>query len=263
MPDYPTMVLNIFLLIAPFLFAATCFIGIVVLFFGVIFLFVKKHRGISTKVAQDLSQSSEEYFAEVRPQLLPWKVTAPTDFSAYLEYSSHAGRGRVYARGKVKSIDDPDAAGWLAFDLSIEKFRGRLMLKSGECCWQLKFMGLTARETPVEVESVLLGIIKQAQQEVLLLSPEKRPVGRYLQHQLLGGLGGLTKFTQTPYWGSVEINGRSLAELNRNPILLKPLTGNASPPPLVKNLVANLTVEEERWLVALVGWEILYRTVTR
>jgi hypothetical protein len=263
MPDHPNNLLNLILAIAPCLVMAVCFVGIAALFFGVVFLFFKKSRAISTQAAQDLSQSSDEYFAEVTPQLLPWEATAPADLSAYLEYSSHAGRGRVHARGKVKSLSRPDAPGWLAFDLHIENFKGTMILKSAECDWQLQFLGLTAKETPVEVNGVPLGSIQQAREEILLLSADDRAIGRYRQHQLLGGLGGLTKYAQTPYFGPVELSGRCLAELNRNPILLKPLIGNASPPPLVKNLAANLTAEEEQWLVALVGWEILYRIVTR
>ncbi len=263
MPDDPNNLLTLILAISPCLVITIFFVGIAALLFGVFFLFFKKSRAISTQVAQDLSQSGDEYFAEVTPQLLPWEATALADLSAYLEYSSHAGRGRVHARGKVKSLSRPDAPGWLAFDLRIENFKGAMILKSAECDWQLQFLGLTAKETPVEVDGVPLGSIQQARQEVLLLSPDDRPIGCYRQYQLLGGLGGLTKRAQTPYFGPVELNGRFLAELNRNPILLKPLTGKALPPPLVKNLAANLTAEKEQWLVALVGWEILYRIVTR
>jgi hypothetical protein len=263
MSDNPSVLFNLILLIGSCLVGAVCFVGIAGLFFGVIALFIKKSRAISTQVSQDLSQSGDEYFAEVGPRLLPWEASAPGDFSAYLEYSSRAGRGRVFARGKVKSLTRPEAPGWLAFDLRIEGFKGVMILKSAESDWQLQFLGLTARKTPVEVEGVPLGSIQQAHKEVLLLSPDDQPIGRYQQHQLLGGLGGLTKWAQTPYFGSVALHGRSVADLNRNPILLKPRTGNAPPPPLVKNLAAFPTAEEEQWLVALVGWEILYRIVTR
>ena len=261
MPD-PNTLLNLIVTLAPCLVSAVCFVGIAVLVLGVIFLFFRKFRSVSTQVAQDLSQSDDEFFAEVVPQLLPWEATALADLSAYLEYSRHASPGRVHARGKVKSLSRPDSPGWLAFDLRIEKFKGAMILKSAECDWQLQFLGLTAKEVPVEVNGAPLGTIQEAQKEILLLSTDRRPIGRYKQRQLLGGIGGLTKYAQNPYFGPVELKERSLAELNRNPILLKPLIGNASPPPLVKNLAANLTAEEEQWLVSLVGWEILYRIVT-
>jgi hypothetical protein len=263
MPDNPNDIFSLIMAFVPCLFVAACFVGMVVLILVVFYLFIKKSRSISTQAAQDLSQSRDEFFAEVTPQLLRWETAALVDLSAYLEYSSHTGIGHVHARGKVKSIGQPGAPGWLAFDLRIENRKGDMVLKSAASDWQLQFLGVTAKETPVEVDRMPWGTIQQAPKEVLLLAYDKRPVGRYRQHQFLGGLVGLTKYAQTPYFGPVDLNGRFLAELNCNPILLKPLVGNFFPPRLVRNLADNLTAEEEEWLVALVGWEILYRIVTR
>ena len=138
-----------------------------------------------------------------------------------------------------------------------------MFLKSTSRSWQLHFLGVKSRETPVDLDGIAFGLIQDRTEEIMLLSPDKQPVGVYRQHKLLSGHGGLTNWAQTPYFGGVELNGRYLGELNRNPILLKTLVGEATAVPLVRDLAAGLNAEEEAWLVALVGWEILYRMVTR
>ena len=263
MPDSAIALLNLILVTAPFLIMTVCFLGFAALFFVVIYFFFKKSRSISTQVTQDLSQTSQDFFADMTSQLIPWETKALSDLSAYLEYSSRTRPGRINARGRIKSLDQPDASGWLAFELRIENFKGTLTLKSTQSDWQLNFLGLTARETQVEVEGLPLGTIQQALKTVLLLSSDNRQIGTYHQHRLLGGIGGLTNYAQTPYFGSVTLFGLFLAELNRNPILLKPLIGDKIAPPLVKDVIMDLTREGENWLVALVGWEILYRIVTK
>ena len=264
MSEGPNTLLTLLLAFVPCLVVPVCFVGLVALILGGIFLFSKKYRAISTQVTQDLNQASDDFFAEITPQLLPWQTEALADLSAYLEYSSRAWWGRVDARGKIKSISQPDAPGWLAFDLHIKNFKGRMILKSATRSWQLQFLGLTKKEVPVEVDGEPLGTIQNARKEILLLSPDGQTTGHYRRHQLLGGFVNLTSYAQTPYFGPVELNGRQVADLNRNPILLKPLVGSKTPPPpLIKNLAFDLTPEGETWLVALVGWEIMYRIVTQ
>jgi hypothetical protein len=262
MPISPNDLPSLLLIIGSCLFVTVLFVGMMAVGLGLFFLFFKTTRAISTRVRQDLSQSSAEYFAESAPQLLPWQATALADLSACLEYSSFAKFGRLHARGKVKSLTQPDAFGWLVFDLLIENFKGVMILKSTEYCWQLGFLGLMAKEIPVDVNGVPLGSIQQTGQGILLVTADGQAIGNYQQHRLLGGLGGLTEYAQKPYFGPIELNGRPIAQLNRNPILLKSLIGKTSPP-LVKNLAADLTAEEVQWLMALVGWEILYRIEAR
>lgn len=232
-------------------------------FAGVVIFFLKFFNKQWSAVNTGLQQPAGEYLAETAAKLLPWTPQTLADLSAYLDYVSRAGLGNLHARGTVKSLSRPDETGWLAFELQLKHLKGAMILKSAQKRWQLKFLGATSRETPVEVDGEPLGTIQSIRKEILLLDPNGQTIGRYQRRQLLGGLGGLTEYAQTPYFGSVELNGRTLAELNRNPVLRQPLVGEKTPSPLVKDPASDLTPEEETWLVALVGWEIMYRIVTK
>jgi len=65
--------------------------------FGVFYLFFQETRAVSTKVTQDLQQSSPEFFAD-HAQIAPWRP-APRRFFTHLEYSA---RQRVAGMPAVK-----------------------------------------------------------------------------------------------------------------------------------------------------------------
>ncbi|RMF01562.1 MAG: hypothetical protein D6768_10345 [Chloroflexi bacterium] len=247
----------------PFVLFCLIVFAILAVFAGAVIFFLKFFNKQWSAVNTGLQQPGKAYLAETAANLLPWTPEALADLSAYLDYVSRAGLGNLHARGTVKSLSRPDETGRLVFELQLKRLKGAMTLKSAQKCWQLKFLGLTSKETPVEADGEPLGTIQSIRKEILLLDPNGQTIGRYQRRQLLGGFGGLTEYAQTPYFGPVELNGRVLAELNRNPILLKPLVGNKIPPPLVKDPASDLTPEEETWLVALVGWEIMYRIVTK
>jgi hypothetical protein len=256
-------------LLASFAVGCLGFVLMGAVFLGVFFFFIKAFTGVSSKASRELSQPAEKYFAEITPQLLPWTSEALADLSAYLAYSRRGRRGKLHARGVVKSLSQPDSAGRLAFDLQIQRAKGTMLqwegamiLKSDSRAWRLRFLGLTHKETPVEIDGTPLGTIQDRGKEILLLDPDSQPVGCYRQYQLVGGIGGLTKYAQTPCFGPLELHQRHIADLNRNPLLLRPLIGGEPAPPLVTNLASDLRADEAQWLVALVGWEILYRIVT-
>jgi hypothetical protein len=261
MPGDLVNLLNLLLALVPVLVFVIAIIGIALLAFLGFSLLIRKSGSISKQVTRDLNGPPDHFFTETTPHLLRWENKAPADLSAFLEFSRHTTPGNIHACGKVMSLSKPDAPGWLAYDLLIEKRKGALVLKSSDCNWRLGFLSLISKETPVEVDGRALGTIRQERNEILLLSPSGTPVGKYLQHQFIGSSFGLSKYAQTPYFGAVELNGHLLGEVNRNPILLKQLVGNPKAHPLVKNLAGELSREDEQWLVALVGWEIMYRIV--
>jgi len=263
MSDFVVVIINLLMLFLPCVMFGGVFLLIVVVFVVVLRLFIKQSSAISTKVTQDLSQSSAEFFAETVPQLISWETSALGDLSAVLDYSCRTRRGHIHARGKLKSLQQPNQAGWLVFEMRIDDFKGCILMKSSDSEWELQFLGLRSKETPVAVDGMPLGTIHETYQGILLLSVVDQQVGIYQQHQLLGGIGGLTNYAQHPYFGAVILNGRTIAEINRNPILLKSMIKTAAAPPLVKMHDVQISRDEQDWLAALVAWEILYRIVTK
>lgn len=65
-----------------------------------------------------LEMDPEDFFAETVPELLRWNADAFDDFSSLLvsRYGTNLKRSRVI--GTLKSLRDPEATGWLAFDLT-------------------------------------------------------------------------------------------------------------------------------------------------
>jgi len=175
MSDFVIVIINLLMLLLPCLIFGGVFFLILVVFIVILRLFIKKSSAISTKVTQDLSQSSAQFFADIVPQLIPWETSALGDLSAALEYSSRTRRGHIHARGRLKSLKQPGQVGWLAFELRIEDFKGSMLMKSSDCEWELQFLSLTSRETPLMVDGLQLGSIHDTHQGVVLQSGEILP----------------------------------------------------------------------------------------
>ena len=250
----------------------TIFFVIMVLAFlcitgAIIIIFIAAMGGMVWGISRVFSKSGEalqaetgEYFAEIVPQLQSWKPDAPADFSSQLEIAGRSALGKLHYRGMVKSLGQSDSPGWLAFDLQLKFGKGPMLLRTANHALQLDFGGIGSRTVQVSVNEQPFGAIQEAA-EVDLLDTQERQIGCYKQHRLALGASP-SDYARTPYYGPVEIADCTLAELNRNPLLHKNLLGNEKISPLLQNIEPNLTLEEEHWLLALVGWEIYNRIIT-
>ena len=243
---------------------------------GVYLIF--KRLPIFTRVDQALAQPTEEYLAEVEGRLLPWSAEGLSDLSAYLAYVRHAQIGFLHARGLVKSMRRvEEKKGWLAFDLQLRRSRplsmhleGGMVLKSSLHTWNFRFLGVTSRDTPVEVDGLRLGMLRIRSNGVELLDTMGRTVGLYRRPPVVIRYSTWRyrrASDPTPRFAPVEMNGRYVAQVNYNPvvqIVLSTIPGDVpAPAPLVQDPAPDLSEDEEMWLIALVGREIMYRIITK
>ena len=105
---------------------------IAALFGGGFILFFRKLSAVYSEVEQGSAQPTEDYLAEAEQQLLHWISDALEDLSAYLVYHRRSRPGRLHGRGWVKSLRQPEAPGWLVFDLQVQPRRGSLLHFSGK-----------------------------------------------------------------------------------------------------------------------------------
>ena len=215
---------------------------------------------VFSKSGEALQAETGEYFADIVPQLQPWEPDAPTDFSSQLEIAGRSALGKLHYRGVVKSLGQSDLPGWLAFDLQLKFGKGPMLLRTAGHSLHLDFGGIGSRTVLISMNEQPFGAIQEAA-EVGLLDTQERQIGCYKQHRLALG-ASLSDHARNPYYGPVEIAGRALAELNRNPLLHKRLLGDEKVSPFFQNVAPNLTPEEEIWLLALTGWEIYNRIIT-
>lgn len=151
----------------------------------------------------------------------------------------------------VKSLSNPDGPGLLAFYLSLKGSRGFLRLHTSRHKVRLD---IEANEARVTVEGRPLGSIRLSDQTVL--NEGGQPIGRY--HRYRGLRWQVGSVLASPKYGPVELQGRTIAEVNDGLILRGSglLVGSAASRPLVQNLTPTLTPEEENWLLALVALEL-------
>jgi hypothetical protein len=248
-----TVILFAVLAIGGFLFFAVAIAALALFFRALV-------RGARSNPA--LQGTAEEHLAAAVPALLPWRTEALADLSSHLEMVGYSALGELHYRGAFKSLSQPQATGWLAFDLHLKRAKGPVMVSTSAHACRLDVEWRTAQVT---VDGQLLGRIQTQGLEVTLLDLENRPIGHYHRQRqrfwndVNVGRQGFFE----PAYGPVMVHDRTLAEINSNPVRSQHLARLDRPlPAMIQNLVPSLTPEEEAWLVALVGLEIYYR-ITR
>jgi hypothetical protein len=203
-----------------------------------------------------LQGTGEQYLAGMAPKLQPWRAGALADFSSLMEMVGYSALGSIHYRGTVKSLSQPEATGWLAYELRLKRAKGSLLLRTSAQMGQLDIDWSSAQVT---VSGNLLGRWQARGREVTLLDAKGRPVGRYQRQPRKPWI--VRRVPQTGYFdpghGPVELRGRLVAEINSNLIPSKYIPYLKDPvPPLLQKLDPELEPVEEDWLLALVGLEV-------
>jgi len=116
-------------------------------------------------------------------------------------------------------------------------------------------LDIEANEARVTAEGQPLGSIHL--REGTIFDSGGQPIGRYHRYRGLRWQVGSAPVSSR--YGPLELHGRTVAEVNDG--LVRGgglLTGNAASRPLMRNLVPDLTSQEENWLLALVALELYY-----
>jgi hypothetical protein len=120
-------------------------------------------------------------------------------------------------------------------------------------------LDIEANEVRVSVEGQPLGSVHL--HEGTIFDSGGQPIGRY--HRYRGLRWQVGSAPTSSRYGPLELHGRTVAEVNDGLVRSGGLlTGSAASRPLVRNLAADPTPEEENWLLALVALE-LYHSALR
>jgi hypothetical protein len=248
-------ILMVVILVAACIFAALILSGIV----AFVVWFMRRNNRVFQDASDALKQDSDSYLFDSAAQMQSWQAGALADFSSHLEIFGRRIAWSLHYRGALKSLSQPEAFGWLAFDLQIERTKGQIELRTEQSTYLLEIKGAVL---DVRVDGQPLGALQARGSIVTLLGANARPVGGYQRPSRGWGLslgGDYLKPTYAP----VRVRKRQVAEFNNNMLLskhLKLLKGDI--PPLYRNLASDLSAEESDWLLALLGFEI-YQRISR
>lgn len=230
-------------------------------------IFIARRIGkVHQDAGQALAEDMEAFFARSASELYPLSAAALSDVSSQLEIKGQAALGNVHYRGRLHSLSQPER-GWMDFILKLKFGKGNMQLCTSRRRLQLTFGGIGVREVQLAVDEQPFGMLRD-EGEVSLWDSQGCTVGKYARHPL--AVGGLAvepaKFNFKPYYGLIEVGGRSLAELNRNPLILRPRPGAVKQieiMPLFRQVASDLSPDEEAWLLLLAGWEVYVKILTR
>lgn len=232
---------------------ATCafVLGVVVLFIlgtGLVIrnLWARRQPYTASEMARAEAESSD-FLSGAAAGLLPWSPDAMADLSDHWEGTRGATSAWLVERhqGVVQSLGQPGGPGRLAFFLSLKGGRGFLRLLTPEREVRLD---IAPGVVHVSSRSRQLGSMALSTTTQTFLDAAGQAVGRY--HRFKGSL------VRADY-GPVELGGRTLAEAtilvrHRDALLDRP------PQAALRKLAAALSPEEEDWLLAVVGLELVY-----
>ena len=146
---------------------------------------IRRFTRVSQTVNEALQTETDEYFADIVPNLQPWHQEALADFSSRLEWAGRRIVWSIHYRGAIKSLEQSEETGWLAYELRLKLGKGPLVLRTSARTWQLDIQGSSARVT---VEGKPLGRLHRQRREVTLFGVDDQPIGQY--HRAPPGLWG-------------------------------------------------------------------------
>ncbi len=241
-----------------------CFFGFVLVVMAAAFIFIfSRIFKIQTAAGEALAEGTDAFLARGAAEFYPLSVTAFEDISSQLEVNGRAALGNLHYRGRLQSLSQP-GRGYMAFDLQLKFGKGVMHLRTDRQRLQLSFGGIGARQVQLAADGSPFGSLVDDNKQVSLLDPQGQALGVYRRHPLT--VGGLsiepTTFNFKSYYGAVELHGRTLAELNRNPLILRP-GSDIEIAPLFSQVAFDLGAEEEMWLLFLAGWEVYVKIIVR
>ena len=228
-----------------------------ILFFGALLvsLLVRMSRVFEQSGAA-LAENVDHWLAGSGERLAVLGRDELPDLAARLVVDGRTGFGRLHYRGRVPSLAAPQRA-YIDFDEQLKFGAGLLRLRTRTSGLELAIPGVGVTRVLVSVDGVPVGFLERTEDEVVLVGENGRVRGRYHRHPLtfLGLRVEAPRLNLEPYYGPVELDGRVVAELNRNPLIVP---DGLAPQlvPLLRNVVADLTDEEQAELMAFVAYEI-------
>jgi hypothetical protein len=248
-------ILMVVILVAACIFAVLILSGIV----AFVVWFMRRNNRVIQDASDALKQDSDSYLFDSTAQMQIWQAGALADFSSHLEIFGRRIAWSLHYRGALKSLAQPDAFGWLAFDLQIERAKGQIELRTEQSTYLLEIKGAVL---DILVDGQPLGALQARGNKVTLVGPDARPVGGYQRPSRGWGLSLGADYLK-PTYAPVRVRKRQVAEFNNNMLLsqhLKFLKGDL--PPLYRNLTSDINAEDGDWLLALLGYEI-YQRISR
>ncbi|OGO18188.1 MAG: hypothetical protein A2Z14_19010 [Chloroflexi bacterium RBG_16_48_8] len=209
-----------------------------------------------------LEMDSESYFMETVPKLFPWNADAFDDFSSLLisKFGTNIKETRVI--GTLKSLYDPEATGWVAFDIT-RKWRTKSILRLRTSEHDLEFSiqyAFLNIEAQLSAHQQSIGLLQKRSGLTTIIGIGNREIGTYqVPYRLVFGL--------EPSYGEIRLHGRNVGALNHN---LYNIRGNSWRPS--KSSLKHafqlkpflISKDEQIWLLALLGVEIylaVYRSL--
>jgi hypothetical protein len=230
---------------------------LLLVFIGRVVLSVVKHKQPYTANEATSAQAAASAFLERSvPLLEAWRPAALTDLSNHWEgtrASAFRWSHRDFQQGMLKNLSQPPSRGLLAyqptglvaFHLSCKGAYAFLRLCTSEHEVRLDFSPGTAQITS---RAQGLGYARTSGRlDYELYDEAGRAIGHY------------RRFTDTRYvdYAPVGVSGRVLGEVK---LLHRRGDGifRRTPRPAVRNLAPDLTPQEQDWLLAIIGLELLH-----
>ncbi|MBU0494949.1 MAG: hypothetical protein KKA73_12290 [Chloroflexi bacterium] len=208
--------------------------------------FVKRHQPYTAQEMTQAEAKASDLVSRVGPTLWPWQPGALADVADHWEGTRGSDSLWIeWHQGTVKSLSHPASPGLLAFYLSLKGGRGFLRLYTYEHEVRLDMapglVHVTSRGKP-------LGSIRPSITTQTISDSTGQPIGRYQRFK-----GSLVSTN----YGPVELCGRTVGEVN---ILVRRRDAlfDHAPRPVIRNLLPDLSAEEEDWLLAVLALELVY-----
>jgi hypothetical protein len=240
-----------------------CFFGLILVGLVVAGVFIFGRVGKTQKEAgQALAEDTRAFFERSAAELYPMSAAALADISSQLEVNGRAALGNVHYRGKMQSLSQTGRA-YVCFDLQLKFGKGAMQLRTDRRRLQLTFGGIGVSQVQAFVDEQPFGSLVD-EKEVSLRDPLDRVLGSYHRHPLsaVGIAIEPARFNFKSYYGAIDMGERTLAELNRNPLLGR-LPSGTEAASLFQHIAPDLREDEELWLLLLAGWEIYIKILAR
>lgn len=170
-----------------------------------------------------------------------------------------SGFSGFHARGTLKSLENPEAAAWIVYEMKNKNKQSFIDLHTSSRAFRLEAIGnvFYPGNAIVFVNDVEFGKLEKAGKVITLIDLNGYKIGTYhrFDESKPSGLKGV--LTGSLY-GSVKLKGRSGFNLYlNNSARRKSPSKFERDIPFIKSLLWRPSQEDEDWLMGLVGWEIL------
>jgi len=226
-----------------------CFASIIA-FFIVLFVLWQRSRPPSPQQQASAANAAQVDREESVATLLPWSTQCLGDLACQWRGTRTLALVGSEYRGQIASLSDPQGSSALAFHLSGKGRQGVLRLWTSDRQMQLDFRA----DGSTSVSGCLVGSIRPDGE---LLDSAGQSIGAYPRRRGFRFVMG--SIPVAPRYTSAELNRRAVAEINEGLVRRSgPFAASAATRPLIHNLRADVTREEEDWLIALIGLELIY-----